>query len=134
MDDCGVEHLKMIQAVISRMTSNSFFLKGWSVSVAAAIYVLLARDGAVVFPVALLYPPLAFWALDAYYLRQERLFRALYDAVRRGTPAVEAFSMDVAPYGPNVPPWSRTLFAGTVASVHAMVFVVVLVLVLVGRR
>ena len=42
-----------------------------------------------------------FWYLDAYYLRQERLFRRLYDAVRLGEASAResgAFSMSTKPY------------------------------------
>lgn len=31
---------------------------------------------------ALLLPVIGFWYLDSYYLRQERLFRAVYDDIR----------------------------------------------------
>ena len=35
-------HLQMIQTIISRMAGNSFFIKGWSVTLASAIFVLSA--------------------------------------------------------------------------------------------
>jgi len=38
-------------------------------------------------------PIAAFWALDAYFLRAERLFRALYDEVRLKDSRVEPFYM-----------------------------------------
>ena len=38
-------------------------------------------------------PTDAFWVPYAYYLRQERWFRALYDKVRAEPNAVEPFSM-----------------------------------------
>jgi hypothetical protein len=34
------KHLELIQAVISRMAGNSFLLKGWSVTLAAALLAL----------------------------------------------------------------------------------------------
>jgi len=41
---------------------------------------------------------LLFWGLDAYYLRQERLFRCLYDKVCLAPDGVRipTFSMDTA--------------------------------------
>jgi hypothetical protein len=38
-------------------------------------------------------PTLAFWVLDAIFLRDERLFRALGDYVRKGAPKVQPFYM-----------------------------------------
>jgi hypothetical protein len=42
-------------------------------------------------------PVIAFWLLDAWYLRQERLFRRLYDEVRLKEGAAD-FSMDTRPF------------------------------------
>ncbi len=92
------KHLEMIQGVINRLGSNSFAVKTWSVGLIAAIFALTAEKtgGQWLLLVALL-PIVAFGALDAYYLKQERLFRHLYVAVSRGkTP--EPFSMDVGPF------------------------------------
>lgn len=126
------EHLKMIQAVIARMAGNSFLLKGWNVTVSAALLAIVAREGRPFFPVAFLYPALAFWALDAYYLRQERLFRKLYDAIRRGNPNLQPFTMDTKPFTRDVESWWRTLFSGTVAGIHVAVLVGLLAVILLG--
>jgi len=48
------EHLKLIQAVIARMAGNSFLLKGWNVTVSAALFAIVAREGNPFFPVAFL--------------------------------------------------------------------------------
>lgn len=67
-------HLEMIQGVIARIAGNSFLLKGWSVTIAAALFALAARDSNSQFACIALLPSIVFWGLDAYYLRQERLF------------------------------------------------------------
>jgi len=110
-------HLELLQHVISRMASNSFALKGWSVTVTAALLGLAAKDSNPRFAIIALYPALAFWGLDAYYLRQERRFRALYDAVRTNT-SVEPFAMDPDGFDSKVETWGCTLTAGVVAGLH----------------
>ena len=35
-----IRHLEMIQGVITRMSSNSFLLKGWAITVMAGVLVL----------------------------------------------------------------------------------------------
>lgn len=104
-----VKHLEMIQAVVARLNGNSFLLKGWGTTLASALLVLEARSGiARVAPVAL-GVLLVFWALDAYYLWQERRFRRLYDLVRSSDKDLN-FTMDLTliPQPPH--------YAGTWAS------------------
>ena len=74
-----LKHLEFIQGVVNRLASDSFRIKGWTVILVAALFVLLAREGRVDFMYIGLVPVFFFWGLDGYFLWQERLFRALYD-------------------------------------------------------
>lgn len=89
-----IEHLKMIQDVITRMASNSFSLKGWAVTLVAAIFALTWANISRNFLLIALIPIFAFWALDAYYLNLERKNRKLYDKVRKMDEAEIDFSMN----------------------------------------
>ena len=93
-----LKHLEFIQGVINRLATNSFQMKGWSVVLVAAILVLLARESRLEAAYIALAPILVFWALDAYFLWQERLYRALYDQVRTLDEAQIDFAMNVAPF------------------------------------
>lgn len=75
-------HLDIIQSTIQRMASNSFALKGWAVTLVAGIFALSSKDADKMYFLITYVPVLVFWGLDAYYLRQERLYRALYNEVR----------------------------------------------------
>lgn len=80
-----VKHLEMTQGVINRLGSNSFLLKGWSMTIIAAAMVLVARvelDNPYIVLVFIL-PILGFWILDGYFLWQERLFREVYNEIRQ---------------------------------------------------
>lgn len=115
MDEARTKHLEFIQAVITRMAQNSFMLKGWALTLVAAILALALIKDARLMLVALL-PLLAFWGLDGFYLRQERLFRRLYDAVRSAAEdSPNAFSMDTSSYRSSVASWWRTCWSGTIA-------------------
>lgn len=125
MTDAVAKHLEFVQAIINRLAGNSFLLKGWSITLAAGLFALASRDSNPDVAAVALLPSLSFWGLDAYYLRQERLFRALYgNVVERAngtyTP-VEVFSIDTAIYNGRVVGWARTLFTPTVFCVHAAV-------------
>jgi hypothetical protein len=64
------------------MANNSFLLKGWSVTLIAALFALAAKDSDKRYILVAYFPAFVFWILDAYFLSQEKLFRSLYDAVR----------------------------------------------------
>lgn len=77
------KHLDFIQGVINRMASNSFSLKGWAVTLIAGIFVLAGKDTDKMYFLVAYIPILVFWGLDSFYLLQERLYRALYNKVRK---------------------------------------------------
>lgn len=95
--DKRVKHLEMIQAIILRMSNNSFYLKGLTVTIVSAIMALDNTSGSISCEVAY-FPLLAFWVLDGYFLRQERLYRKLYDVVRVVQEDEITFSMNTGNY------------------------------------
>jgi hypothetical protein len=116
--------LEFVQAVIGRLANDSFLMKGWAVTVAGLIFGFAADQKSWQIAAAALIPVAAFWGLDAYFLRQERLFRCLYDAVRRSEPSVEPFLMDTSGHSATVVSWwttvrSRTLLRST-ASLYSL--------------
>lgn len=123
------KHLEFILDVVERQARNSFVLKGWSVTLVAAVFLLAVRGAEPALAMAAgLLPTLTFWALDAYYLRQERMFRALYDHVRKAEAnPVERFSLDTRPVASKVSGWFRTLGATPVFWFHTAVLAVVVV-------
>ena len=121
-----LKHLEFIQGVINRLATNSFQMKGWSVVLVAATLVLLARENKLHAAFIALAPILVFWALDGYFLWQERLYRALYDHVRTLDKSQIDFSMDAALHGRNTSWWK------TVMSCTLIAFYIGLILALVS--
>ncbi len=123
-----IKHLEMTQAVINRLGSNSFLLKGWSMTVIVTTMVLIARydiqNPCLVLVV--MFPVLGFWILDGYFLWQERLFRQVYDEVR--VQSDTDFKMDVMKHV-NKPKcsWWAAMFSITLVIFYAVEFVFVLV-------
>ena len=75
--------LEMIQGIVNRMSSNSFTLKGWSITLVAAIFALSIQDVNKDYFILLVFIPIVmFWILDSYYLMKERGYRKLYDQTR----------------------------------------------------
>ena len=77
-------YLSMIQDIIKRMADNSFAMKNWCIAISSGLFGIntwKSEDWKAYLLV--LIPIIMFWYLDAYYLRQERLFRGVYDRVRK---------------------------------------------------
>jgi len=119
--DKKIKHLEMLQAIIQRMAVNSFMLKGWSVILVSALFAL-AVDTSKSRLVFLAYlPALVFWLLDGYFLRQERMFRKLYDKVRETSEDAIDFSMDTTPVAGQVASWPRVMFSRTLFLFHGVI-------------
>jgi len=72
--------LHMIQAVITRMSNYGFMLKGWGVTLVAALLALsVGKDGNSNIAMLGILVSLVFWALDGWFLQTETRFRNLYD-------------------------------------------------------
>jgi hypothetical protein len=90
------KHLDLIQAVVTRMSGASSVAKGWSLTIATAAYGYGVTKHAVTVVLLGVGAVLLFAALDARYLREERKYRLLFDAARRGE--VELYEMNAARY------------------------------------
>lgn len=97
-DERRIKHLELVQAVIGRLGNDSFLLKGWAVTVSGAFFGFAVNAKSWELALASVLPTLAFWGLDAYFLRNERLFRQLYEHVRRDRD-VEPFFMGATSAG-----------------------------------
>lgn len=110
-----LKHLEFIQLAINRMASNLFLLKGWTVTMIAAIFALAAKESEDFYFALAYFPTLMFWLLDGYFLSQERRFRSLYDHVRNLDESAIDFSMDTQPFKamPLRNKWLHALFSPT---------------------
>jgi len=110
-----LKHLEFIQQAINRMASNLFLLKGWTVTLIAALFALAAKESRDIYALLAYFPTLMFWLLDGYFLSQERRFRSLYDHVIKLDETAIDFSMDTQPFkaSPARNKWSHALFSPT---------------------
>lgn len=131
----NIRHLELIQGVINRMAQISFLIKGWTVPMVAALWVIAAYATDWWYGFLALAPTFILWGLDAYYLRQERLFRCLYNMVRTGStePMIPTFSMNTEPCRETTKSWLKTLKAPTIIFLHgAVVALVTLLTIVIG--
>ena len=124
------KHLEFIQSVINRMASNSFLLKGWSVTLVAALFALSAKESNLSYVILAYFPVLLFWILDAYFLSKEKAFRDLYDEVRKLSESQIDFSMDIKRFGNEGCKWFSAFFSTTLIIFYLTLILVMLAIIL----
>ncbi len=129
------KHLELIQGVINRLAGNSFLLKGWSVVLTSALFALSVPNSRVEFVYFAYFPVLIFWGLDGYFLWQERLYRALYDNVRRLKEEDVDFSMDTSGFkGGKGLTWPEATLSRTLVPFHGVLILAIIVVMAVSLR
>ncbi|MCP2027180.1 hypothetical protein L1276_002337 [Flavobacterium sp. HSC-32F16] len=80
------------------MSTNSFIIKGWVITLLSAIFVLAEKETNqnYIYLMFIIIP--VFWYLNAYFLLLERKFRSLYNDVRMKREDEIDFSMDISNY------------------------------------
>jgi hypothetical protein len=119
------KHLEFIQNIVMRFAQCSFLIKGWSVTLVAALFALAAKDADCRYAFIPYIPVIAFWVLDGYFLFQERLYRGLYVDAAAGK--VNVFDLDASKYEGGNLTWLSSIFATTLLWFHGMLFLTVLV-------
>jgi hypothetical protein len=79
-----IEHLSLIQGVITRLAGNSFLIKGWAVTLVSALSAFAAKDADRTIAWIGCGAAVVFAVLDAMYLANERAFRELYKKAAKG--------------------------------------------------
>lgn len=122
--EAELKHLEFIQGVIARLANNSFLLKGWSVTLVAAILALTVQDPGIYTMLLALFPAVLFWGLDAFYLAQERYFRDMHKDARNGK--ISVLSMDPYSYDKGFEGWFRSVRSRSVFPFHVVIIGVVI--------
>ncbi|HFI0402120.1 TPA: hypothetical protein ACGOWV_000319 [Streptococcus suis] len=78
MNDIKSKHIDLVQSIVTRMAQNSFFIKGWMISIVVGLFIFLQENNLKNNYFIYLAPIIGLWLLDSYYLWQERLYRKLY--------------------------------------------------------
>lgn len=120
------KEIDLIQSIIKRMANNSFLLKGWVLSLVA---IVLATKDDVLSIAASFLIIVAFWYLDAYFLRQERLYRALYSwIIKNRNEGSDEFLYDLntTRFSKDVSNVVRTMFSHTLLTFYSIPFLLII--------
>ncbi|MCP1188031.1 hypothetical protein NKR17_02825 [Priestia flexa] len=109
-----VGYLQMIQNVISRMASNSFLLKGWTVTLVVGLFAFAnISEMSSKFILLSFIPTLIFWSLDGFFIHQESLFIKLYEKATQEDDENITFSMKVDSFKAESRGWLGSMFSVT---------------------
>ncbi len=132
MNEDKKEHLKMIADIITRMASNSFQLKSWTVSLISAILIFADFKNQICFIWIAYIPIIVFWLLDAFYLQLERKYRKLYSLVQKDyineTDNVSCFDMNTQNI--RVDNLFKIMFSKSIWPIYTVILVATLVVLL----
>ena len=130
--DKKLEHLKLIQNIITRMAGNSFYLKGWTVTLVSAFIALIVSSSNFMYLIVSLIPLILFWLVDGFYISQGRLYCKLYDDVRAKQENEIDFSMDTNTFKDKDTNWKASCFSKTLVPFYGGILVVVVLILLIA--
>lgn len=125
--DEKIAHLSFIQGVINRMGSNSFMIKGWCIALVAAIFALSADKANSSFAYLALFPLVIFWGLDSFFLRQEKMYRKLYEDVANENVKSDNFTMNASAYSKDIGCYLEVAFSKTLLPFYGAMIVMILI-------
>lgn len=101
------KEIEIIQSCITRMSQNSFMVKGWMITLVAVVLALLPEkfDIRILCSVGFIVI-ICFWILDAFYLKTEKLYIMKYEWVIKNRMHSDEFLFDLDPY--NTKMWIKT--------------------------
>lgn len=120
------KHLEFIQNVIARMNSNSFLLKGWTITLISALFALAAKDSNINFVLVSYIVLPVFWILDGFFIATERQYRDLYKSVSEKEENEIDFSMNASEYNKGRKTWSFGILSKTLIPFYGVSLLVTL--------
>lgn len=119
-----LKHLEFLHNTINRMSTNSFIIKGWAITLLSAIFVLADKETNQNYIILMFIVIPVFWYLNGYFLLQERKFRALYDEVRIKKEEEINFSMDISNYKTDKNTIQDCLFAQSIWPIYIFLLII----------
>jgi hypothetical protein len=126
MNEKKLKHLEFIQNIITRMNTNSFVIKGWSVTLVSALFALAADKANLKFVLIAYIPVITFWVLDGFFLSQEKQYRKLYEQVSGKKEEEIDFNLNASGFKSQVGGFFRCAFTKTLVPFHGALLSVVL--------
>jgi|TARA_B110000902_G_scaffold145374_1_gene167674 hypothetical protein len=122
-----IKHLEFIQNIITRMNSNSFMLKAWTITLVSALFALAANGSNMDYVLVSYIAIPVFWILDGFYISQERQYRSLYTEVAKKNQSEIDFSLDATKYNEGKNNWISGILSKTLIPFYGVSIVATLI-------
>jgi len=121
-----LKEIDIIQDIIKRIASNSFMIKGWAITL--VVIVLLLKGGRHQVLIAFV-PLLVFWFLDTYFLRQERMYKKLYEWVINNRLKTDRYllNMDAYRFKDKIQSIFRIMFSITLGWFYGSITILIVI-------
>lgn len=123
-----VSHLTFIQDIITRMGKNSFFLKGWSITLISAFLAISSQSDEKEIIIISYIPLFMFWYLDAFFLHQEKLYRKLYNKVAENEISSEKLTLNTFVVAHKCPSFIKVFISKTLITFHGILLLSIIAL------
>lgn len=134
MNEKKIKHLEFLQNVITRMNSNSFLIKGWTVTIVSALFALASKDANINYVLVSYIAIPIFWILDGFYISQERQYRDLYKEVTTKTESEIDFSMNASKFDKGDRTWLRGILSKTLIPFYVLSIGITLTIIFLIHR
>jgi len=122
-----LKHLEFVQNVITRMNSNSFLIKGWTITLVAALFALAAKDANINYVIVSYVVLPVFWLLDGFFIANERQYRELYSEIRKLKEDEIDFDMDASKFNSGNRTWLAGIFSKTLIPFYGISIITTLI-------
>lgn len=127
MSENKLKHLEFIQNIITRLSTNSFIIKGWAITLVSALFALAAKDANVNYILISYIVIPVFWVLDGFYISQERQYRDLFKEVATKNEKSIDFSMNASDFCKGDRTWLAGIFSKTLIPFYGISIVTTLI-------
>ncbi len=127
MNEKKLKHLEFIQNVITRMNTNSFLIKGWSITLVSALFALAAKDANLNYVLISYVMIPVFWILDGFFISEEKQYRDLYNKVRDIDEDKIDFDMNAAEFKKGSRTWMAGIFSKTLLPFYGISIIATLI-------
>lgn len=126
------KEIDLIQACIERMSQHSFQLKGWLITL-IGVLLTLGKKEIILVNIFLILISVAFWYLNAVYLRYEKQYRELYTwVIKERVNGNEEFlyDLDISRFN-NIESRKSLMFKNTLKVFYGSVTIALIILLII---
>lgn len=126
-----IKHLEFIQNIINRLNTNSFQIKGMSITLTAGLLAISGTLENKYLMMVAYFVIITFWYLDSIYLSLERGYRELFDEVRNQISATNYDLTLQTRHKKDKDTWDKVILSKTLAPLYILQAILSLIIMII---